>query len=188
MKIPRAVRRFHLRGTGWFVRSVALVCIVGACTPHGPAQTPSVSSDRVDTLRRQIEQVTNNPANDERLGKLWLQLANLYRERFQAAEAEQAYGQALSLLRSSAAQAAYADALGGLGSIYDGTGRQAEAISCLQKRRRSSRLWATMPAERRRRYALPSRCSREGKTATANCNRLRPLQSWKPCRNLTSTN
>jgi len=62
------------------------------------------------------------------VGKLWLQLAIRYQKQVEFAEAEDAFGHALRLLRVGGAFD-YADALEGMAALYLATGRLSEAKS-----------------------------------------------------------
>jgi len=107
--------------------------ILFTCTAGGLAQTSPNAPDTINSLRRQIEQAVDNHATHEQLGRMWLHLADVYQGERQLAEAEQAFGQAASLLDAPATRAIYANALHGLGSIYVASGRADEGLKCLQK-------------------------------------------------------
>lgn len=92
------------------------------------AQSMQADLERIDSLRGQIKDGAGRHATDVQLGRLWLELANRYQRQLEFAEAEDALGQALRLLRTGAAME-YADALGGMGSLYLATGRLSEAES-----------------------------------------------------------
>jgi len=109
--------------------------MAAVCAGQAAAQTTAVSPAQIETLRGQVEAAANNHASEERQGMLWMQLANAFEERGRLGEAEEAFGHALSLLRGPTTQAAFADALDGLGSVYTATGQLDEAQNCLEKAR-----------------------------------------------------
>jgi tetratricopeptide (TPR) repeat protein len=92
------------------------------------AQSSQADVERIDALRGQIANGVEQHATDAQLGGLWLRLANRYQHQLEFAEAEDAFGHALRLLRTGAA-VDYADALDGIGSLHLATGRLSEAES-----------------------------------------------------------
>jgi len=92
-----------------------------------------VSVDQLESLRSQLALAISQHATDERTGVIWLRLADEYQHRYALAEAEDAYGRALSLLGSPATQLIYARSIEGLGVLYSQTARPVEAESCMRK-------------------------------------------------------
>jgi tetratricopeptide (TPR) repeat protein len=86
-------------------------------------QTSQVLIQRIDTLRTQIKTAEQQHANAAEVGGMWVQLANRYQDQIEFAQAEDAFARSLRLLRSPDTQAAYADALAGMGSLYIEMGR-----------------------------------------------------------------
>ena len=116
-----------------FVLALTLAAVVLACTAGIQAQASQDSAARIDTLRSRIKSATDQHAPDPQLGTLWLRLATQYQNQFELQQAEEAFTQALSLLRSPTTQPALGDALEGLGSLYFQTGRTTEAENCLRR-------------------------------------------------------
>jgi tetratricopeptide (TPR) repeat protein len=104
-----------------------------ACTACSRAQPLPAFATRIEMLRSEIKSATSERAGAEQMGSLWLRLANEYHNRFEVAQAEDAFSHAISLLRIPSTQAGYAESLEGLGSLYFETARPAEARACLGK-------------------------------------------------------
>ena len=127
------LHRHHVCGLPVLVRAVAIAWAFVTCTASTQAQPSPASTSRTETLRTMIKSAASKHAAAEQLGTLWLQLANEYRRQFQLSEAEDAFAHSLSLLRSSAAQSAYAESLDGLGWLYFATWRPEDARNCLRR-------------------------------------------------------
>jgi tetratricopeptide (TPR) repeat protein len=97
------------------------------------SQPDKVLRDRIDVNRQKIDTAASWHATDTQLGKLWLQLAYDYEAELDVQGAEEAYARSLKLLRTSSSQKYYADALNGLGSLYQTTSRLKESESCRRK-------------------------------------------------------
>jgi tetratricopeptide (TPR) repeat protein len=96
-------------------------------------RTDEILRQRIEFNRQRIDTAGSWHATDVQLGKLWLQLAYDYGDELDVQRAEEAYDRALKLLRRTSAQKYYADALDGLGLLYNTTDRLKEAESCRRK-------------------------------------------------------
>jgi len=123
--------RFHSFGLARNFLVLFVVCTAFGCI--APAQMSQAAIERVEMLHSQIKSAEGQHAADAQLGALWLRLANVYEDQLQFAEAEGAFARSLRLLRTSGPQAAYADALDGMGSLYLDTGRLSEAGNYVKK-------------------------------------------------------
>jgi len=99
-------------------------------SPVQPAQT---AAERIELLRNQIKAAEDGHAGQAEIGALWLKLGNRYQDLLDFAPAEDAFVRAARLLRGTETQAAYLDALDGLGSLYLATGREPEAEDAMRK-------------------------------------------------------
>jgi tetratricopeptide (TPR) repeat protein len=113
------------------IRSALLVVFaVIAFNPAASAQAPVLSTE---TLRANIQSATERKQSPEEVGKLWLLLANRYRDRFELDRAGDAYAHAIHLLGNTSSQSNYAESLYGIGDVYVAVGRLREARKCLTK-------------------------------------------------------
>jgi tetratricopeptide (TPR) repeat protein len=125
MTIPDGFRRYAMSS----VRSIGVLCalaVAGCIALSAGAQTTQAWVDRVELLRSQIKTAEEQHASAAQMGGLWLQLANRYQDLLKYPEAEDAFAHSLRLLKGTGAQAGYADALDGMGSLDLATGRAAE--------------------------------------------------------------
>jgi len=106
------------------------VLVVGA---QGSAQASNIGSEPEEMLRGAIKAAEQGNHSSVEVGGLWLRLAVQYQKRLDLPAAEDAFTHSLRLLRTPESQSDYAEALGGLGSIYSQTGRLADAENCLRK-------------------------------------------------------
>jgi len=153
-KSSLAARQHRSCGIGVVIQALTLACVVIGCTGRAQVTAASAAVDRLTSLRGLLERATEQHATDEQLGGVWLRLADEYQHRYALAEAEDAYGRALSLLRAPTTQLFYARSLEGLGVLYSQTARPVEADSCMRKalaiyqtfgdRRRVARLYELM--------------------------------------------
>src|SRR5947209_8348510 len=113
----------------------AIACFVSLAALGGQVQTQnsSVLSTRIAELKKQIDSQDARHAGAERLGTLWLTLADAYQQELDLHSAEDAFGHALGLLRATGANALYANALDGIATVYFATGRMDAADKCLRK-------------------------------------------------------
>ncbi len=113
-----------------YVLALAMVGCVMCSVVHAQSQA---ATERIELLRSQIKAAEGGHAGPAEVGALWLKLGNRYQDQLELAPAEDAFVHALRLLEAPGTQAAYADALDGLGSVYMGMGRLSEAPACLKK-------------------------------------------------------
>jgi tetratricopeptide (TPR) repeat protein len=133
MRTLIAVRQRHPIGPARLLCALAVAFAFLSCTVKARTQISQASAERVEMLRGEIKGAEERQRSAAEVGGLWLRLANRYQDQLEFAEAEDAFGHSLRLLRTPATQAAYADALDGLGSLYFETDRSAEAGNCLRK-------------------------------------------------------
>jgi tetratricopeptide (TPR) repeat protein len=112
------------------------------------AQVPQMPTKRIAQLQSQINSEEAHHATQERLGELWLALADSYQDQFDSVPAEGAFAHALRLLRGTGASAQYADALDGMGTLYLRTGRLNDAEEFLKK---SAEIYLSIPDTRKER-------------------------------------
>jgi tetratricopeptide (TPR) repeat protein len=108
-------------------RGVCVLAIAGCIALSARAQTTQAWVDRVELLRGQIKGAEQQHASAVQIGDLWRQLANRYQDLLKFPEAEDAFAHSLRLLKGTGAEAEYADALDGMGSVDLATGRMSEA-------------------------------------------------------------
>lgn len=125
-------RRVCMRMFG-FVLALAIVGCVMCSVVHAQAQPSQAATERIELLRSRIKAAQDRHAGPAEVGVLWLKLGNRYQDQLDLASAEDAFVHALRLLQALGTQAAYADALDGLGSVYMEMGRLSEAPACLKK-------------------------------------------------------
>jgi tetratricopeptide (TPR) repeat protein len=113
-----------LRGT------LPIVLAVIVFTTAAFTQTPFPSTE---TLRANIRIATERKVSPEELGTLWLTLGNRYQDRFEREKAEDAYANAIHLLRDTSLQSQYAESLRGMGVVINTFGRLKEARKYLTK-------------------------------------------------------
>jgi tetratricopeptide (TPR) repeat protein len=130
MKILNSFRTPPAYAPTGFLVVVIILAIAMFGYSSGKAQ-PSYPS-LVDSLHSRIQIATKQHSPPDQLGTLWLKLATVLQNEYELQQAEVAFNQALSLLRSPAMQPALADALQGLGALYFETGRPVEAEKCLR--------------------------------------------------------
>jgi tetratricopeptide (TPR) repeat protein len=123
-------RRVSMWMFGFFA-ALAMIGSVLCGVVH--AQASQAAIERIELLRSQIKAAEAGHAGPAELGALWLKLGNRYQDQVDLAPAEDAFVHALRLLQTPDTQAAYADALDGLGSVYMELGRLSEAGTCLKK-------------------------------------------------------
>src|ERR1700754_734629 len=96
------------------IRSALLMLL--AVIAWGTAALPQAPVPSKEALRANIRSAAERKASPEELGKLWLTLANQYREDFELEKAEDAYANAIHLLRDTSLQSQYAESLQGMGT------------------------------------------------------------------------
>jgi tetratricopeptide (TPR) repeat protein len=94
---------------------------------------PQAALPSTETQRANIRSAAERKESPEELGKLWLLLGNRYQDRFELEKAEDAYANAIHLLRDTSAQSQYAESLRGMGVVINTFGRFKEARKCLTK-------------------------------------------------------
>jgi tetratricopeptide (TPR) repeat protein len=122
-------RRVSMRMFG-FVVALAMVSCAMCSVVHAQSQA---ATERIELLRSQIKAAQDGHAGPAEVGTLWLKLGNSYQDQVDLAPAEDAFVHALRLLQTPGTERSYADALGGLGSVYMELGRLNEAGQCLKK-------------------------------------------------------
>lgn len=125
-------RRVSMWMFGFFV-ALAMIGSVMCGVVHAQAQPSQAAIERIELLRSQIKAAEAGHAGPVELGALWSELGNRYQDQVDLAPAEDAFVHALRFLQTAGTQAAYANALDGLGSIYMEMGRLSEAPPCLKK-------------------------------------------------------
>jgi tetratricopeptide (TPR) repeat protein len=88
---------------------------------------------QVSDLQKQIKIEEAAHASTEQQATLWIALADAYEEAADLESAEDAFAHAIRLLRGTAAQDLYTNALDGIAAIYFATGRANTAERCLRQ-------------------------------------------------------
>jgi len=130
MKTPDVSYPFHTDRPSPFFCAFVIVSVLLAFMVKVQAQRASARSI---ALKQQIASAEEQHASEEKIGALWLQLANEYQNHLDLPSAEQAFTHAIPLLRFPDSHRDLADALDGLGSVYLSTGRVPESRTLLRK-------------------------------------------------------
>ena len=130
MKTPDVSYPFHTDRPSPFFCAFAIVSVLLSFMMKVQAQRAPARSI---ALKQQIASAAEQHAPEEKIGALWLQLANEYQDHLDLGSAEEAFTHAIPLLRSVGSHRDLADALDGLGSVYLSTGRVPESRTLLRK-------------------------------------------------------
>ena len=112
MKTPDVSYPFHTDRPSPFFCAFVIVSVLLAFMVKVQAQRASARSI---ALKQQIASAEEQHASEEKIGALWLQLANEYQSHLDLPSAEQAFTHAIPLLRFPDSHRDLADALDGLG-------------------------------------------------------------------------